>query len=553
MALVNQPAILSGAFAAEGDKNTIPANNDGLSGLASIAKGFPPITQVPLAQGGQPPQRQDFNGIFNLFSQFLLYAQNGGVYAYNNTLDYQPPCIISYDGEFYSCVAENGPGTSAGVQPVTNTTYWAKLVPDIAIMKGASSSAAGAAGLVPAPPAGIANRYLRSDGFWQVPPDTKYSNMKGATVSAAGASGLVPAPAQNQQNYFLTGGGIWRAVATTQQAEAGTDDTAPMTALKVKQAIDASTNGGIPIGHEWWTSNPNIPTGCLPLFGGTYSREAYKDLWAWVQTQTGYLITEAEWQEKATANDGNVPFYSDGDGSTTFRVPSLSCWVRGANGVEEVGSYLEAGLPNITGSIAGISETFAGFGSSASNSAIYKSADTPSSDSTPSRADTNNAGTLDFNASRSNSIYGASDTVQPPSIVGMYLVKAFGTVSNVGNQDIADISAGLTRVENQMTKYTDEVAYIDSFVVETWRSDDGSSWYRKYSDGWLEQGGTFGSGTSGTIMFPKAFSTEVYLTFGVDCEATDREKTAFVYTESLTGFTWEITDRSRGYWRASGY
>ena len=128
MSLVNQPAILSGAFAAEGDKNTIPANNDGLSGLASIAKGFPPITQVPLAQGGQPPQRQDFNGIFNLFSQFLLFAQNGGVYAYNNTLDYQPPCIISYDGEFYSCVAENGPSTSAGVQAPTVATYWEKVI-----------------------------------------------------------------------------------------------------------------------------------------------------------------------------------------------------------------------------------------------------------------------------------------------------------------------------------------------------------------------------------------------------------------------------------------
>ena len=129
--LVNQPAILPGAFAAEGDKNTIPANNDGLSGLASIAKGFPPITQVPLAQGGQPPQRQDFNGIFNLFSQFLLYAQNGGVYAYNNTLDYQPPCIISYNGEFYSCVAENGPSTSAGVQEPTIEQYWKKLIPEI--------------------------------------------------------------------------------------------------------------------------------------------------------------------------------------------------------------------------------------------------------------------------------------------------------------------------------------------------------------------------------------------------------------------------------------
>ena len=141
MALVNQPAILSGAFAAEGDKNTIPANNDGLSGLASIAKGFPPITQVPLAQGGQPPQRQDFNGIFNLFSQFLLYAQNGGVYAYNNTLDYQPPCIISYDGEFYSCLQENGPSTSAGVQAPTVAAYWEKVIVNSALESILSSYA----------------------------------------------------------------------------------------------------------------------------------------------------------------------------------------------------------------------------------------------------------------------------------------------------------------------------------------------------------------------------------------------------------------------------
>ena len=39
-------------------------------------------------------------------------------------------------------------------------------------MKGATASAAGTHGLVPAPATGAANRYLRSDGTWQVPPDT---------------------------------------------------------------------------------------------------------------------------------------------------------------------------------------------------------------------------------------------------------------------------------------------------------------------------------------------------------------------------------------------
>ena len=142
MALVNQPAILSGAFAAEGDKNTIPANNDGLSGLASIAKGFPPITQVPLAQGGQPPQRQDFNGIFNLISKYLLYAQVGGVYEYNNTLDYQPPCIINYNDKFYACKEANGPSTSAGIQSPTVNDYWDEVIIEVATEAEAEAQSA---------------------------------------------------------------------------------------------------------------------------------------------------------------------------------------------------------------------------------------------------------------------------------------------------------------------------------------------------------------------------------------------------------------------------
>lgn len=78
-------------------------------------------------------------------------------------------------------------------------------------MKGASSSAAGTAGYAPAPAAGAANRYLRSDGTWQVPPDTNttYSAMKGATSSAAGSTGLVPAPEAGKQTSFLRGDGTW--------------------------------------------------------------------------------------------------------------------------------------------------------------------------------------------------------------------------------------------------------------------------------------------------------------------------------------------------------
>lgn len=67
-------------------------------------------------------------------------------------------------------------------------------------MRGATTSAAGLAGLVPAPAQGASNRYLRSDGTWQVPPDnnTTYS------VATQSANGLMSA-ADKRKLDGLTG------------------------------------------------------------------------------------------------------------------------------------------------------------------------------------------------------------------------------------------------------------------------------------------------------------------------------------------------------------
>ncbi len=86
--------------------------------------------------------------------------------------------------------------------------------PSPANMKGATASAAGTAGLVPAPAAGAQAKYLRGDGTWQTPPNTTYSNMKGATASAAGTAGLVPAPAAGAQAKYLRGDGTWQTPPT---------------------------------------------------------------------------------------------------------------------------------------------------------------------------------------------------------------------------------------------------------------------------------------------------------------------------------------------------
>ena len=75
------------------------------------------------------------------------------------------------------------------------------------------------------------------------------------------------------------------------------------------------------VGEEWHSYSGEIPAGGVPYAGQTVSRETYAALWTYAQNK-GLVKTEAEWQ--ALAASGNVKFYSDGDGSTTFRMPKIT-------------------------------------------------------------------------------------------------------------------------------------------------------------------------------------------------------------------------------------
>ena len=65
------------------------------------------------------------------------------------------------------------------------------------------------------------------------------------------------------------------------------------------------------------------------------------------------------------------------------------------------------------------------------------------------------------------------------------------------------------------------------FVIETYMSEDGNSWYRKYSDGWIEQGGL---ANRGIISLLTAFTNTNYT-----CVATCTNQTGPMGTDSDTG------------------
>lgn len=239
---------------------------------------------------------------------------------------------------------------------------------------------------------------------------------------------------------------------------------------KVKKVSSLTTSNGIPVGFEYISMNPNIPQGSLPMFGGLYDRSVYADLWAWVQQQAGYVIAEEDWQSYFISNEGNVPFYSDGDGSTNFRVPSISCWVKGASGIEEVSSYYDDTVD--VSSISVVEDGLHYHGATQPSGYTNHNFMTVASTTTESTGRTQIAtgtsgkyvityntgasdyvGTNDMSDSKytassgehTHTLSGGSNETKPKTIVGMWLVKAYGTISNVGNVETADI---LNAVEN---------------------------------------------------------------------------------------------------------
>ena len=133
------------------------------------------------------------------------------------------------------------------------------------------------------------------------------------------------------------------------------------------------------------------PEGYLVCNGANVSRETYADLFAVIGTTFG-----------------------SGDGSTTFALPNLID--KFAQGSTTVGTVKDAGLPNIEGSGGPwLDSTKANFtGAFAQKNRFLD----------PIGGDYNLSMTsFDFDASKSNPIYGNSTTVQPPALTLLPCIK----------------------------------------------------------------------------------------------------------------------------------
>lgn len=132
------------------------------------------------------------------------------------------------------------------------------------------------------------------------------------------------------------------------------------------------------------------PDDCLSCDGYSLLITDYKELFAVIGTK----------------------FNQSGDAEGTFRVPDYNISGRFLQPSLEAGKVIAAGLPNITG-------TFGVCGTGYTPTGAFQYLKKGAALSNSGEADNIH----DFNASRSNSIYGNSTTVQPPSQTVHIVIK----------------------------------------------------------------------------------------------------------------------------------
>lgn len=280
------------------------------------------------------------------------------------------------------------------------------------------------------------------------------------------------------------------------------------------------------VGEQWISMDGTIPYGGVPFNGQILNIADYQPLYNWAE-EHARIKTESEWQTLKTNNNSNVAYYSQYS-DTQFRMPLF----RGYLKADGSSGYIKQGLPNIKGSLqANTNDTVTAY-----TGAFY--ADTASSGG----GDTGGSGGFArFDASRSNAIYGRSSNVTPETSKMLVGVYAFNTVVNGAILDAADeitsnIHASIAKplidigypyadasgalLALRSVNHSDPGAFVlyakDATTEKTlngkpngsltwggkpvvtltasWRS--GRNWYRKYSDGWIEQGGLINYGST---------------------------------------------------------
>ena len=163
----------------------------------------------------------------------------------------------------------------------------------------------------------------------------------------------------------------------------------------------------------------SVPTGTMFIYGGSVAPDG------WLVCD-GSAISRSTYAELFSVIGTS---YGVGDGSTTFNLPDMrDRFAQGASTNHLIGTKLEAGLPNIKGFFGDLDRWRGQLNNANALNELGISKNTFFNMTSRLYKDgkSGDAGVIDacgFDASRASSIYGKSNTVQPPAVCVNYIIK----------------------------------------------------------------------------------------------------------------------------------
>ncbi|WP_236208313.1 hypothetical protein [Pseudomonas tohonis] len=207
----------------------------------------------------------------------------------------------------------------------------------------------------------------------------------------------------------------------------------------------------------WWSLRSSIPAGWAPADGQLLSRALYPDVWVTVSEGKVPKTTEALW----SSDPSQRGMFTEGDGSTTFRMPDYNGKAAGSLGALFMrgdgalssgasGSIQGDAIRNITGAGAKI------IGSAPTGAFGFESIGS-------SPTGTSSGTLLSFDASR---VVPTASENRPLNVTGCWIVRMGGGIANPGSIDAAALS----------TTYATLVTRVEALEARPRTLGEGQAW-----------------------------------------------------------------------------
>ena len=315
----------------------------------------------------------------------------------------------------------------------------------------------------------------------------------------------------NLEDGDIAGGGHW--------LELQYDEALDKWVLQ-NPAKGITPSSGVPVGTIEYFAMATPPAGYLKADGSEVGRESYPELFAAIGTVFG-----------------------EGDGLVTFNLPDLRGefirgWDAGRNldFERELGTVQGDAIREIWGAIG----THPSGGGTFAN--IYAGAVQLSSTRTGLTSPIDSTILSGMNAQvefRASNQVPTAEENRPRNIALLACIKAFDAATNPGLIDITELANDVSGLSSKKLDKTINGTAV-KYVKETY--NDGTNWYRKWSDGWVEQGGFFGAvGLSLVVItLPIPYADAQYIvtvsinsaTEAVNVRVLSRTTTSFILERS---------------------